>query len=53
MQAIIKGNAALCAHQEQVTYRIGRKRIRAKHLFCGYLILTGPAAGVSGCLPDN
>jgi hypothetical protein len=53
MQTIIKGNSAICVHHEKLTYKIGRERIKATHLFSGFLVLQGPAAGVSGCLIDN
>lgn len=53
MTSFIRGNVALCAHHEKLTYKLGRKRIKATHLFSGFLILQGVAAGMSGCLLDN
>ena len=53
MQAIIKGNAALCTHTEKVQYRIKGKCITTTHLFGGFLLLQGSAAGISGYLFDN
>jgi len=53
VKAIIRGNIALCAHHELVRYKLGRKRIKATHLFSGFIVLQGVAAGVSGCLLDN
>lgn len=47
------GNVALCSHLEQVRYRIGRKRLTTPNIFLGFLVLTGPAGGISGGLCEN
>lgn len=53
MKALIRGNVALCCHVEQVRFQLGKRPITTAHLYSGFLVLTGPVAGVSGNLPDN
>jgi len=53
MQATIIGNVALMAHHEKLTYQHKRIKATVTHLFSGFLILGGVAAGISGCLTDN
>lgn len=55
MQALIKGNTALCVHQEQVSYQVakGKKKVVDAHLYSAFLVLNGPAAGISGGLCEN
>jgi hypothetical protein len=53
MTARTFGNVALCSHLEQVRYRIGRKRLTTPNIVLGFLVLTGPAGGISGGLCEN